>query len=499
MSKSFALLAVSIVLGLVVPVFAAEPAADRAQNWPTWRGPNFNGVAPQGNPPTEWSDDSNIKWKVEIPGLGNATPIIWNDRIFILTAIDTGASTKEAGQNESGNEKKEDDKAAEVSERKAEAGKDQDESADPPKRGRGPRGRGGPRGGRGGGRGMRSEAPTSKHQFVVLCLNRVDGKEIWRRVAKEAVPHEGFRVGDNSYASGSPITDGHHLYVSFGSYGVFCFDLDGKQLWEKNLGKMETRNGFGEGSSPMLHGDRVVVNWDHEGDSFIVALDAATGDQKWKVERDEKTSWATPLVVESNGHTQVIVNATNRVRSYDLADGSLIWECGGQTTNAIPSPLLFGENVIVMSGFRGSAVFSIPLSSKGDLTESEKLTWHLDGNTSYRPGTPYVPSALLYDDTLYFLKSNDAILTSMSAVDGKVHYDKKRLEGLRQIYASPVGAAGRVYITGRDGTTAVLKHGTEFELIAKNSLDEKIDASPAIVGGELYLRGKQHLYCIATK
>jgi outer membrane protein assembly factor BamB len=220
---------------------------------------------------------------------------------------------------------------------------------------------------------------------------------------------------------------------------------------------------------------------------------------QYVVDRDEQTSWGTPRIVEAAGRTQVIVNASNRVRSYDLANGEVIWECGGQTVNAIPSPLVYGDNAIVMSGFRGSAIYSIPLDSKGDLTDSEKLAWHHDGKSEYRAGTPYVPSALLYGDHLYFLKSNDAILTCMSARDGKVAYDKKRLERVRQVYASPVGAAGRVYIVGRDGTTAVLKQGAEFELLATNDLGESIDASPALVGNEIFLRGKQHLYCIGEK
>ena len=479
----------SLCVWLGGTLLADDAQTERAKHWPAWRGPNANGVAPHGNPPVEWSETTNVKWKAAVPGLGNATPVIWDDKIFILTAVQ--AEKREAGNTDAAfrtvSLAEADDKNESPDEPQADEQKDTDEEQ--PRR----RGRGGRRF-RGFGR---PEPPTAPFRFVVMCLDRESGRVLWEQTADELLPHEGFRVGDNSYASGSPTTDGRYLYVSFGSYGIFCFDLDGNPVWNKDLGDMQTRNAFGEGSSPTLYGDRLIVTWDHEGESKIFCLDAANGEIKWQADRDEPTSWATPVVVEAAGRTQVITNATTRVRSYDLATGELIWECGGQTTNAIPSPVATNGLAICMTGFRGNAAYAIPLDSTGDLTDSDKFAWHYNGSTEYRPGTPYVPSPLLYGDLLYYLKGNTAVLSCVVAKTGEVQFDDKRLKGPSGVYASPVGAADRVYIVGRDGSTAVVKHGKEFEQLATNELDEPIDASPAVVGDEIFLRSHSSLYCIA--
>ena len=254
-----------------------------------------------------------------------------------------------------------------------------------------------------------------------------------------------------------------------------------------------TRRGFGEGSSPTLYGDTIVINWDHEGTSFIMALDTRTGEELWKVDRDEITSWATPIVVEQDGKPQVIANATNRTRGYDLATGEVIWECGGMTLNTIPSPVAANGMVYVTSGFRGNALQAIRLAeARGDITDSEAVVWQHDRDT------PYVPSPLLYGDTLYFLKHNSSILSCFNSETGQAYYGRQRLQGITEIYASPVGASNRVYLAGRDGTTLVIKHGPTFEVLAQNVLDDGFDASPAIVDKEIYLRGRKYLYCIAS-
>ena len=202
-------------------------------------------------------------------------------------------------------------------------------------RGFGRGGPGGPGGGRGfGGFGRRDTGPRNIYQFNVLCLDRNTGEIIWEKTAREAAPHEGMH-DTNSYASGSPTTDGKFLYASFGSHGVYCYDLDGNLIWERDLGDMETRNGFGEGASPTIYGDTLLVPWDHEKESYLFALDAKTGEIKWQIDRDEPTTWVTPLVIEAAGKTQVILNGTNRSRSYDINTGEVIWECGGQVTNPI--------------------------------------------------------------------------------------------------------------------------------------------------------------------
>jgi outer membrane protein assembly factor BamB len=488
---------------LATAALGADQHNDALDNWPQWRGPLATGVAPHGNPPTEWSETKNIKWKVEIPGRGSASPIVWGDRIYILTAIKTdrtaeedpgtaaqrGASPIRLVATEQPVQLAQREDRAEESERDRESARDGqgDRPRDGDRRGRGGFGRGGfGRGGFGG------QKPTNFHEFVVLCIDRNTGKTIWQRTASEAIPHEGHHQ-TGSFASASPITDGKQLYVSFGSRGLYCFDLDGNPQWDKDLGDMSMRMGFGEGSSPALFGDTLVLSWDHEDGSFIVALDTKTGNEKWRKPREEVSTWATPLIVSDGERTQVIASGEKRVRSYDLKNGDLIWECGGLGSNPIACPVVFEGLAIAMSGHRDPAGIAVPLDARGDVTDSDKIAWRIEN-------TPYIASPVLYDGLLYFTKGREAILSSVEAKTGKVVIDQERLQDLSTLYSSPVAAAGRIYISSREGNTVVLKHGREFEVLATNKLDEQaIDATPAIVGNELILRGQSHLYCITEQ
>ncbi len=229
----------------------------------------------------------------------------------------------------------------------------------------------------------RPSRPTVYYKFEVLCFDRSTGDVLWQRTAREEVPHEGYRQGDGGYACYSPVTDGKNLYAYFGSRGLFCYDLDGNRKWERELGKMTIVAQFGEGGSLTLYGDVLIVNRDHQGDSAILAINKHTGETIWKVDRDEPTSWSTPLVLESGGKTQVIVSATNRVRSYELGTGKLIWECGGQTRNVIPSPVTGFGMVFATSGFRGNALQAIQLGRNGDLTDSDAVKWSVERGTPY--------------------------------------------------------------------------------------------------------------------
>jgi outer membrane protein assembly factor BamB len=233
--------------------------------------------------------------------------------------------------------------------------------------------------------------------------------------------------------------------------------------------------------------------WDHlDQPSYVIALDKKTGKELWRVDHPEMDTWATPLVVEHDGRRQVIVNAMNRVRSYDLETGAIVWHAAGLTMNPIPSPVADDTIVYLMSGFRGNSLKAIRFGgASGDITGTEAVAWSLDRDT------PYVPSPLLYDGILYFLKSNTGILSAFDARSGKPHFQLQRLPQAPEVFASPVGAAGRVYIPSRDGVTLVLKHGPTFEVIAENKLSDGFDASPALAGGEIYLRGHRYLYCIA--
>ncbi len=254
---------------------------------------------------------------------------------------------------------------------------------------------------------------------------------------------------------------------------------------------MITRYGWGEGASPTLHGDVLAVNWDHEGSSAVYVLDALTGKTRWHAKRDEETTWATPLIVTYRGSRQLILNATRRVTSYDLDSGKVLWECGGQTAVPIPSPVVLDDMVICMTGYRRSAAYAIPLDATGDITGTDRIRWHHSRNT------PYVPSPLLYGQRLYFTKVNQAMLSCLNVRTGEPLMESVRLPNLRELYASPLGAADRIYFVGRDGTTVVIKNQPKLEVLAVNRLDDPMDASPAAVGRELFLRSKKRLYCIA--
>jgi len=446
---------VSVLAGFSLSGGSAVASDAVQRNWPQWRGPLANGVAPSGDPPAQWSETSNVKWKFTIPGFGTSTPIIWENQVFIQTAIPT----------------------AKPAETKTEPPAGGSQSAQSERRGRG---------------GPRSEKPSGPYQFALLCLDRQTGKVLWQKVAREEVPHEGHHP-DHGFSSASPVTDGTHVFAFFGSRGLYCYDLKGTLQWEKDLGDMQTKNSFGEGSSPVLHGNTIAIIWDHEGDDFIVALDKNTGKELWRQTRDESTTWSTPLVVEHDGKKQVVVSATGKIRSYDFDGGKLLWECAGMTANSIPSPVSGHGMLYAMSGFRGSAVLAIRLGRSGDLAGTDAIAW------SHDRSTPYVPSPLLYDDLLYFFGGNNAMLSCYDAKSGRAHIDAERLTGMLGVYASPVGASGRVYLTGRDGNAMVIKKSEKLEVLATNKLDDRFDASPAIAGRELFLRGHQYLYCIAEK
>jgi len=305
-------------------------------------------------------------------------------------------------------------------------------------------------------------------------------------VAADTVPHEGHHP-THTYAAGSPCTDGKKPLRSFGSFGVYCYGLDGELKWKHNLGRLQTRLGWGEASTPVLAGDVLVVNWDQEAGSCIYGLDKKTGDVKWKTDRDEVTTWNTPLVVEHKGRTQVIVNATKMTRSYDAADGKPIWECGGRRSTASRRRWP-GTASSLRQRLQGQQCGAISdWTPRGDVTGTDKVLW------KYDKGTPYVPSPLLLGDRLYFTQFNNALLTCLDLKTGKPVFERERLPGLADLYASPTAAAGRIYITDRDGTTLVLKGRRQARSVATNRLGDPTDASPVIVGKQLFLRGEKYL------
>jgi outer membrane protein assembly factor BamB len=433
-----------LVTGSAV-VLAQDFETAKYGNWHQWRGPDANGAAKDADPPLKWDEKTNVRWKVELPGKGSSTPTVWGDRVFVMSAEKTDRVAK----------------PDELPKR--------DDNFD-----------------------RKTKSPVNFYKFRVHCFDRATGKTIWEKLAAERVPYEGHH-DSHSYAAGSPTTDGRQLYVSFGSMGTYCYDLDGNLKWSRDLGPLNTRLGWGEAVTPVVHGNSLLLNYDQEANSRLYCLDTATGKDRWVANRDEKTTWSTPLVTEFGGKTQVITNGTTQIRSYDLATGNLIWTCEGMTVNPIPSPLRFEDSAICVSGYRGAAAISIPLSSKGDLGKDGKVNWR------YGAGMPYVPSPVLVGDRLYTTERNENLLTVLDLKSGKVIIDRERLPQVRTFYASPIYAGGRVYFTDQRGTTLVLKPGDEVEVLAANTLDDGFDASPVAVGKQLFLRGYKYLYCLEER
>jgi outer membrane protein assembly factor BamB len=511
-------------------------SAETSGNWPTWRPASGNGVAEQATPPVEWGDSKNVKWKTAIPGAGFSTPIIWEDKIFLLSALPVEGSatdviTERGGPTQAGNtsagqgqgrrqgggergpgggragggptpeiiaefdkdgdgELNEEERNALRTELRARRG---NQASGRPDQGTGGQAQRPGGGGQRRGGGGNPNTPTGNlqvHQFKVIAVDRNSGDILWEKLAREEKPHEGHHPS-HGYADASPVTDGQYLYASFGSRGIYCYDLDGNLVWEKDLGDMRTRVGFGEGASPALAGNHLIILWDNEDQSYIVALDKNTGEQVWRQDRDERTSWTTPLIQEVDGKLQVIVAGTNATRSYDSESGDLIWEASGLTSNVIPMPVVGHGNVYVASGYQGNSVQAIKLSSRGDVTDTDGVIWRV------RQSAPYVASPVLSGNRLYVTKSTDAFISSLDALTGEYFYRDEKLDDLRGIYGSPLAANGHLYVVGREGTTVVLMDSEKFEIVATNKLDDRIDSSPVAIGDDLFIRGHKYLYCFS--
>jgi len=434
---------------LLLAIFATGGfcQTDEADQWANWRGPLQTGVAPSANPPIQWSEDKNIAWKTPLPGLGHSSPVVWDDRIYLTSARKIGEPFAPRPDTAPG--------------------------------------------------AHDNKLVSSKFEFLAIAIDRKTGKVVWEKSLHSEIPHEGAHTS-GSLASASPVTDGKHAYFHFGSYGTYCLDRDGKTVWKRDFGKMQTKHGHGEGSTPALHSDKLIINWDHEEQSFIAALDKKTGKTVWKIDRAEATSWSSPIIVDVDGNPQVIVSATEKIRGYDLENGKVIWSCGGLSNNVCASPVYEDGMLYAGSSYVRRMVMGINIrGAKGDLTNTDRIVW----NRQERP--PYVPSLLLVDDHLYYLRHYQGILTRMKAKTGETPTGPFRLGSMREIYCSPVATPGtkekpgRIYVTDRSGHTVVISTNESADLIALNRLNDRFSASAAIVGRQMFLRGEKFLYCIA--
>ena len=433
-----------VVLGIG---FVADSAF--ADDWTRFRGSNGNSVASETKHPAQWSEDSNVAWKVKIPGRGWSQPVVAGDNVFVTTSVT--------------------------------------ENEEKPKR---------------FDRGLTPDAKNatqSVYQWKVFCLSLKTGKVLWERTPYEGKPAMPKHRG-NTYASETPVTDGERVIAYFGMKGVACYDLSGKLQWSKSLGEYPTQAGWGSGSSPIFVRDAVVIQCDNEKSSFLVGLDKKTGDELWRLVRDEKSNWSTPYLWKNKLRTELVVAGGKKMRSYDPVTHEILWEMAGSGRTSV-SPVGDDELLYVDSvdGFQGSPgrFAAIRAGANGDIsltdakaTSSEFVAWSIMF-TSYRNSSP-----LLYGGGLYMLEQSGGIVRCFDPKTGKVLY-QQRLPESPGFAASPWANDDKVFLLDDSGVTVVLEPGPEFKLISSNRLDDEIFwSSVAIAGNQLLLRGQQHLYCI---
>jgi outer membrane protein assembly factor BamB len=441
------------ILGVyLLLLVCSTPTTTTAAHWPQFRGPGALGVGEDPKLPDHWGTNENVAWKIPVPGRGWSSPIVWGNRLFLTTVVSDGEMEE-------------------------------------PKKGLyfG---------------GERKELPKGTHRWMVLCLDLDSGRELWRQEAHAGPASNRLHV-KNTYASETPVTDGERVYAYFGNVGLFCYDMSGKKLWSTNWPSVKTRNGWGSAASPVLHRDRLFIVNDNDEQSFVVALDAKTGRQLWRQEREEKSNWATPYIWENERRTELVTPGTRKVRSYDL-DGKLLWQLGGMSSIVIPTPFSKFGLLYVCSGYvadKARPVFAIKPGAAGDITlkegetNSEFIAWCV------RTAAPYNPSPVLYGDYFYVL-FDFGFLSCSDARTGREIYDKQRIraDGVTSFTASQWAANGKIFALSEDGDTFVFQAGPEYKLLHKNSLEEMCMATPAMAGDRLLIRTLTQLYCIrATK
>ena len=441
-------------VSMIVAAAIAVPAIVWGQpaQWAKFRGPDNGAVADDARLPDTWNETTNVVWKADVPGLGWSSPVVWDDHVFLTTAVSSGE------------------------EREPVRG-----LYDP---------------------GAASGATRSiaSHRWLLYDLDFATGAVRWVRELAVAVP-EIERHLKNSFASETPVTDGERVYVYFGTIGlVAALDLTGEVQWQRELGVFNGRQRFGTAASPALHDGRLFVVNDNTTQSFLVALDAATGDEIWRVERDEVENWATPFVWENDVRTEIVTAGLRRVRSYDL-DGELLWELGGMTVNVVPTPFARDGLVYISSGYPGGMprpVYAIRPGASGDISLSEGENGN-DFIVWYQPmlGT-YNTSALVYDGHYYTLLDRGFLLNH-DARTGREVYGRTRIKPGSGFTASPWAYNDRIFLMGEDGDTFVIRAGEEFELLHTNTLDEMALATPAIVRGSVLLRTQTKLYRLSNE
>jgi len=427
------------------------------ENWSQFRGAALDGVEDEATLPTTWAQDKHVVWKVAIPGTGWSQPIVWGDKVFLTTAV-SDAQAKPDPTN----------KGPGVSPLAALFASSSS-----------------------------FKPPEANYQWKVLCLDATTGDVKWERVAREGRPTIHIHP-NNTYATETPATDGERLIAHFGMTGIYCYDLDGNELWSKDLDAYPTQFGWGTGSSPVLSGEYVYIQCDNDKQSFIAALDKRTGDEAWRKERDERSNWSTPYIWKNKVRTELVTAGGGKMRSYDPMTGAVLWEMDGSGRTAITpvgdEELLYVDSYDRLTG--GSGTFAaIRPGASGDISLDAKDADHPHIAWSMRLTGYRVASPLLYHDCLYVLENQNGIIRCLDAKTGAEHY-RKRLPGAKGFTASPLGSGGKVYCVDQNCRTFVLEASPELEILATNDLNEMCWSSPAAAVERLLLRTVDHLYCI---
>jgi outer membrane protein assembly factor BamB len=436
-------------LFLTLGLFCAYATSSKAGDWPQFRGPNGSAVSAEKALPIEWSAEKNVVWKVKVPGYGWSSPVVWGDKLFVTTAVaDRQSRPVDSTQWRDGS----------------------------------------------------GQILNTVYRWEIYCLNATDGKMLWKRTAVERRPAIPMNTC-NTYASETPVADGERVYISFGMHGLFCYDFAGNLLWKKDLGTFRMENNHGTGASPAFDGQRLYVQCDNDEKSFLAALDAKTGEQRWRVDRTEVSGWSTPLIWKNKARTEVVCLGRKRVQAYDPATGKALWELGGMNGQAMASPTASDDLLFAGTGGQfggGRPLFAVKAGAAGDATlppgaaSSANVAWSLP------KAGPLVATPLLFAGNLYVLELALGMVNCYDAQSGKQLY-RERLPQARGFFASPWPHAGKVFCLDEDGRTFVLQAGAEFKLLGRNDIGETCWASPALSGDAVLLRGIEHLYCIKYK
>jgi outer membrane protein assembly factor BamB len=423
-----------------------------AQNWPSFRGPNASGVADGTKPPTTWDAEKsqNLLWKTAIPGLSHASPIVWGNQIFVITAISTDAKAGFVAKD----------------------------------------------------RGIDLANDDAKHTWMIYALDKRNGKVLWSNKAYEGVPRAKRHV-KATQANSTPVTDGRYVVALFGSEGLACYDTNGKLLWKQDLGVLnpglwdDKESSWGHSSSPIIYRDLVIVQADGHQQSFIAAFNLQDGKQAWRVERNEITSWTTPTIYNGRNRVELIANGGRYIRGYDPLTGKELWRFSDNNTEVkMQAPLVADDLIYITGGYPpGRAMYVFRPGAAGDISlksgedKNAFLAW------ATTKGSPYTPTPIIYGDLFYVLADN-GVLSAYVAKTGELVYQQRLPSSFS---ASPIAADGKLYLSSEDGDVFVVKAGRQYELLARNTMGQPLMATPALSDGMLIVRGQNAIYALGER